>query len=176
MKCMALAAVALLALLPTVKAASQAKLVRPERAEVVFIDPDKFTDARDGYTGTDAGREAILNQLRDYMLEQAQIYIPPSEKLIVSVTDVDLAGDFEPWRGSQWDNVRIVKDIYPPRMNVDFRLVDGTGKLIKGGTRKLTNLAFMTELTVQFQDDPLRYEKTLLHDWFRSEFPRAKAN
>ena len=41
--------------------------------------------------------------------------VPEGDKLTITFTDIDLAGDFEPWRGPQWDEVRIVKAIYPPR-------------------------------------------------------------
>ena len=138
------------------------------------MDPDKFTDVRDSYTATDAGRDGLLNQIRDYMLDEAKRLIPEGDKLFISVTDIDLAGDFEPWRGPRWDDVRIVKDIYPPRVNLSFRLTDATGKVIKQGKRNLSDLAFMMKITTTFRDDPLRHEKTLIDDWFRDEFAGLK--
>jgi hypothetical protein len=146
-----------------------------QRTQVVFVDPDKFTDARDSYNGTDSGRDAILDQLREYMQTEAKRYLPDGDKLSVSVTDVDLAGDFEPWRGPQWDDVRVVKDIYPPRIKLSFQLTDSTGKVLKEGTRDLRDLAFMMKITMSFHDDPLRHEKQLLDDWFAEEFRGLKA-
>ena len=145
-----------------------------QRAEVVFVHPEKFTDARDSYMGTDAGRDAILAQLRNYMLEEARRMIPAGDHLSISVTNVDLAGDFEPWRGPNWDDVRIVKDIYPPRMDLSFRLTDASGRVIKEGTRHLQDLAFMMKITPGFQDDPLRHDKGLIDDWFHDEFGGMK--
>lgn len=162
---------AVFAALPLVKAASPTPA---PRAEVVFVAPEKFTDVRDSYTSSDAGRDGILDQIRDYMLDEAKRFLPEGDKLFVSVTDIDLAGDFEPWRGPRWDDVRIVKDIYPPRINLSFRLTDPTGKVIKEGKRNLSDLSFMMKITTTFRDDPLRHEKTLIDDWFRDDFGSLK--
>lgn len=176
MKSTTLLLAAMLAATPLMKAATATPANDPnQRAQVVFVDPDKFTDARDSYNGTDSGRDAILDQLRDYIQSEAKRYLPDGDKLAVSVTDVDLAGDFEPWRGPQWDDVRVVKDIYPPRIKFSFKLTDNSGKTIKEGTRDLRDLAFMMKITMAFRDDPLRHEKQLLDDWFAEEFRGLKA-
>jgi hypothetical protein len=166
---------ALLAATPMVKAATAATKPAPvQRAEVVYVDPDKFTDVRDSYTGTDAGRDDLLDQLRDHVLDQARRKLPEGYKLFMSVTDVDLAGDFEPWRGPRWDDIRIVKDIYPPRMVFSFRLTDPTGRVVKEGNRDLRDNAFMMKITMAFRDDPLRHEKQMIDDWFADEFRDVK--
>lgn len=171
-----IAAALTLTAMPLTKAAVQNPKTpaAPPRAEVVFVAPEKFTDARDSYTGSDRGRDAILNQLREYVQDEAQRFVPADNRLYVSVTDVDMAGDFEPWRGPSWDEVRIVKDIYPPRIDLSFRLTDATGRVIKEGTRNLRDNTFLFHMTVQFRDDPLRHEKALIDDWFRGEFRGLK--
>lgn len=175
MKLVMLFFTALVAVAPLTKAATNpSKAPAPQRADVVFVAPDKFTDVRDSYTTTDSGRDAILDQIRSYMLDEARRFIPEGDHLYVSVTDVDLAGDFEPWRGPRWDDVRIVKDIYPPRMALSFRVTDANGQVIKEGARHLQDLAFMMKITPGFQDDPLRHEKAMIDDWFHDEFRDLK--
>lgn len=83
----------------------------PATVEVVFFEPEKFTDVRDGYMGSDKGRDATLDMLKDYLTGRAVRGLTAGQKLAITVMDVDLAGDFEPWRGSQWGDVRIVKEI-----------------------------------------------------------------
>ena len=163
---------AMTAALPLAKAATPAPSTPPadSHAQIVFVDPEHFTDARDSYTGTEAGRDAILDQLRAYMESEAKRFIPSEDHLYVSVTDVDLAGEFEPWRGGQWDDVRIVKDIYPPRINLSFRVTDASGQVIKEGKRNLTNPTFLMTVDSPLRNDQLRHEKTLLDDWFHNEF------
>lgn len=171
MKPMTLFLAAVVAAAPFAHAASKAsKPASAPKAEVVYVAPEKFTDVRDSYTGSDAGRDATLDQMREYFIDEANRFLPDGTKLFVSVTDVDLAGDFEPWRGPRWDDVRIVKDIYPPRISLSFRVTDASGQLVKEGKRDLRDLAFMMKLSVGFRDDPLRNEKALIDDWFRDEF------
>ncbi len=143
------------------------------RAEVLFFEPQKFTDVKDSSMG-DSERTTYLEQIRDHLLEQAKYYVPEGHKLAVTFTDIDMAGDFEPWRGPRWDDVRIVKDIYPPRMTLTFRLTDAEGNVVKEGKRDLKDLAFMMKISMSFRDDSVRHEKALLDDWLRAEFPRVR--
>ena len=71
------------------------------------------------------------------------------------------------------DDVRIVKDIYPPRIDLQFRVRDAKGNVIKEGERKLRDLSFMMNLRLN-NHDPLRYEKTLIDDWMRKDVRPTK--
>jgi len=166
--------ISVLALGPALLAAPLEKTVIA-RAEVLFFEPTKFTDVRDSYMG-DFTRTTYLDQIRDYLLEQARYYVPEGHLLSVTFTDVDMAGDFEPWLGPRFDDIRIVKDIYPPRLDLTFRLTDAEGRVVKEGKRELRDLAFMMKITMGFRDDPVRHEKALLDDWLRSDFPRVRKN
>jgi hypothetical protein len=146
---------------------------RVPNVEVQFFEPTKFTDVKDSYMG-DYQRTTYLDSLRDYVIEQSKYYVPAGWQLVVTFTDIDMAGDFEPWRGPRFDDIRIVKDIYPPRINLSFQLVDAEGHVVKEGKRELKDLAFMMKINMSFRDDPVRHEKALLDDWFRAEFPRVK--
>ena len=150
------------------------KAKAPSPVEVVYVDAEKFTDVRDGFYGTDAGRENTLNLIKEHLVTQAERQLAAGQKLTVTFTDIDLAGDYEPWRSGQWADVRIVKDIYPPRMVFSFRLTGADGKVIKEEKRDLRDMAFMMKITMGFRDDPLRHEKALLDDWLSEEFRPAK--
>lgn len=145
----------------------------PERVEIVFLEPEKFTDVRDSYMGSDKGRDATLAQIGDHLRSRASALVPEGMKLAITITDVDLAGDFEPWHGARFDDVRIVKDIYPPRIALAFRLTDANGEVVKQGQRELRDLSFMMKLSID-RNDSLRHEKALLDDWLREDFRPAK--
>ncbi len=147
----------------------------PAQVEVVFFEPKNFTDVRDSYQGdSEKARDATLADLRDYLIKNARKYLAPGQKLTVTVTNVDLAGEFEPWRGAQFDSVRIVRDIYPPCIDLTFRLTDADGQVIKQGKRELRDSAFLMKITMAFHDDPLRHEKALLDDWVSDELGGLK--
>jgi hypothetical protein len=143
----------------------------PPRAEVTFSDPDKFTDAADGQRGSDYGREGNLAELKDYIVRRANSQIPEGQKLLVTITDVDLAGEIEPWRSPQFQDVRIVKDIYAPRIDLSFKLLDASGAVVKEGTRQLRDMTFTMNIYPN-RNDPRVYEKGLLDNWIRSEFAK----
>lgn len=144
--------------------------------EVAFFEPENFTDIRDSFMGnSDAARRATLTELQHYLVRRATRYLAPGQKLSITVTDIDLAGDFEPGRGPQWDDIRIVKDIYPPRINLSFRLAESDGRIVREGKRELRDDVFLMKLSIS-RDDPLRHEKALLDDWLSAEFRLLKRN
>jgi hypothetical protein len=143
------------------------------RTTVVFFEPEKFTEVSDRYNGTDQGRADILDLLKDYIQERAQSFVREGEKLSITITDVDLAGDYEPWRGAFTHDIRIVKDIYPPRISLSFKLTGADGEVIKQGTRDLKNLGFLQSIAPPVNES-YRHEKALIDDWLRAEFARKK--
>ena len=146
----------------------------PARVEVIFDHPEKFSDVKDGEFGTEKGRDAILDQIREFVIARAEKALPAGQKLTITFTDIDLAGDYEPWRGPQFSDVRIVKSIYPPRLTFGFKVTDAAGKTVKEGKEDLRDLAFDMRLTIDRQD-PLRYENDILKDWVHSALPAAKS-
>ena len=102
-----------------------------------------IADVGDRFDDTDRNRDYILGELRKHLQDRAEGYLAEGQKLTVTITDVDLAGEFEPWRGPAAADVRIVKEIYPPRIKLSFRLTDASGAVVKQGERELTNLNFL---------------------------------
>ncbi len=162
----------LLAVAPVFAAHAATRPAVVQRADVLFFEPAKFTDFRDSYMG-DAERTTYAEQIRDHLNDQARFYVPLGQMLQVTFIDIDMAGDFEPWRGPQFDQIRIVKDLYPPRMVLAFRLVDAEGNVLKEGRRELRDISFMLKLHISMHDT-LRHEKALLDDWLRAELPRVR--
>ena len=142
-----------------------------ERIHVVFVEPEKFTDAR--RADFKPNSEAILDAIAKFMQEMGEETIPRDMNLDIRVTDVDLAGNFEPWRGPQSDQVRITNQLYPPRFALEYRVIDARGQVIQSGKRDLSDLNYQLR-TFYPMDDYLRYEKDLLRHWFRTEFGKLK--
>lgn len=137
------------------------------RVNVIFDHPENFTDVKDSNMPTDSGRDAILSRLREFLVREASRTLPAGDDLTITFTDIDLAGDFEPWRGPQWDEVRVVKDIYPPAFKFTYSITDSSGKVLKQGTENIRDLNFQTRLVLD-TSDTLRYEKDILKDWVRA--------
>lgn len=134
---------------------------------VTYHEPEKFTDAQSTFgSGYD---QSYLDQLSNELKRTAKQYVKADQKLDVTVTDVDLAGEFNPSR-SGLNDVRIIKEIYRPRIALTFKLTGADGKVIKEGDRTLTDSYFMTNVLTVNRDEPLFYDKNLIATWVRDEF------
>lgn len=140
-------------------------------AHVDFVKPESFTDAGRNYAG--AERDDNLGKLSRHITAEAARRLPADETLDVWVTDVDLAGYYDP-RQTFAHEVRIVKDAYPPRINLRFRLTRADGGVVKEGERRLVDRSFLARAQ-RYPLDGLGYEKMMLDTWLRHEFPEGRA-
>jgi hypothetical protein len=127
------------------------------RVQVEYRHPEKFADARD----------LSFPELTRYLERRAAPLLRQEERLQILFTDIDRAGEREPWRRDLHD-VRIVRNVYPPRIDLSFRLIGADGAVLKEGQRTLRDAAFMISGSF-YRDDPLRCEKALLEDWLERE-------
>jgi len=137
--------------------------------DVIFVQPEKFTDCKDEYMDTGRGRESILAEFRRTIQGTASRYLPAGDRLEIRITDIDLAGDFEPWRNIGNEDIRYLREIFPPRVALEFRLKGPGGQVIRAGNRRLQSPGFMMSGGFP-SSDPLRYEKEMLRDWIVREF------
>ena len=145
----------------------------PGAISVSWSDPAQFSEARENRRESAAAREAWLSALSVHLAEQAAAVLPRNEKLQVRITDVRRAGGYEPWRGPQADNVRIVRDVSAPRITLAFKRLDAGGGVLDSGQRELRDLNFLMR-SRRYGSDPLGYEKLLLDDWVGKEFGFAR--
>jgi hypothetical protein len=139
---------------------------KPDDVTVTFKDSDKYTDAREMANGPTS--QYYLDELAKHLKEQAARRLTAGQKLVVTVTDIDLAGDILPGSTS---NIRVIKEIYTPKMNLHFQLLDSAGAVVKEGDRHLTDLNYMqTVMPIVGQNEPLRYDKALITNWVSKEF------
>ena len=140
----------------------------PGNVTVTYDHPENFTETKKIRALSPQVRDDdYLQTLKTYMQDRAGKMLPPGDHLDIVVTDIDRAGNFEPWRPYPMSDVRIIKDIYPPRIDLRFRLLDASGKVIREGTRKLRDPAFMYDGIATSGNDNLRYEKGLIDRWLR---------
>lgn len=142
------------------------------RVEVVFVEPEKFADVREALYDTDRANEQVLQELRTYLERTGSYYLQPGQSLQIRITDIDLAGDFEPWHGPDFDHIRILKEIYPPSVTLEFRLTGADGKVRSEGRRELRELGYLMTIGMPSWDH-LRFEKEMLRAWLWREFKRV---
>lgn len=142
--------------------------------EVEWVEPQKYTDVRPSNESRKRFRERTFTQLEEHMSELAA-ELPETYKLSMTVTDLDLAGQVFPsnfvglGNGAAGD-IRVIKDVFIPRMAFDYQLVDENGTVIASGTEvKLRDMNFRNGLVRRFEHEPYVYEKQMIEDWFMDE-------
>ena len=135
--------------------------------EVNFQSPEEFTDMNRSYSSLKEADRGYLSELQRHIEQRGASRIPAGHTLAVTITDVDMAGQFEPERGAQFTDVRMVRSIYPPRIDLNYRLTDQNGAVVSEGERQLRNQSFEWTASPVDQHDPLRYEKALIDDFLR---------
>lgn len=137
---------------------------------VRWEDPEQFSEIKYSHNRSESRRGTWVEQLATYLRSRAQKRLPAGQRLDVDITDIELAGDYEPWLGPQFYDTRFMRDIYPPRITLTFKHTGADGTVIAEGERKLSDMGYLMGVSgATFDSDPLRYEKHLLDRWLARE-------
>jgi hypothetical protein len=144
----------------------------PERVQVAWAPTESLSEVKDNPMQRGWLRpKDWTHELGDYLRKRADHVLPTGEQLTVTIDDIKLAGAFEPWRTSAAQDIRFMKDIYPPRMDLHYSLTSADGTVLRQGENKLRDGGYL-QRSVPTSTDPLRYDKRLIDDWLRKEFGR----
>lgn len=146
--------------------AAAAAVTPPDNVSVRYSNPRHFTEARRSFRVHVIDADAYLKPLKSYITRRASRILAAGQRLDIEVTDVDRAGEYEPWRGAVFNDVRIVRNAYPPRIDLNFILYGANGKVPPEGSRKLRDASFLSR-SAGTDPDSLRYEKSLIDLWLR---------
>ncbi len=147
--------------------ARAAEAAAAAKTEVIFDHPENFKDIKTGSLSSEKGEQGQLEILRKGIVSTADNYLPDGCKLTMIFTDIDLAGDFEPWRGAQADDIRIIKDIYPPDYKFTWKVTDAGGRVLKEGKENLRDIDFQMKASSIDREEPLGNDLAVLNDWLR---------
>lgn len=144
--------------------------------QVSWTDPAQFTEIRTSSNRFEAQSGNWVYQLADALRKSAVKRLPAGQTLEVQFTDIKRAGDFEPQHGPRANDIRIMRDVYPPRITLNFTLRDANGGVLQEGTDvKLIGLNYLQNgVGLRGNSDPLRYEEQLLDDWLRKLLPPTR--
>jgi hypothetical protein len=139
-----------------------------------FDNVDEFTDF-----SVSGMSEADTQSQLEYALDRfAQRHLkntlPEGYTLEITFTDIDMAGDIQPWRNRDYEDIRYVESIYPPRLDFRYVLRDQRGKEILSGEERLRDLSFDLALPPIGFNDSFAYELQMLKDWARKKIAPLK--
>lgn len=145
-----------------------------DAVSIDWTDPNQFSDIRYSGNRYEAEQGNWVVDLATYLQKQAGKKLADGQQLQITITDIRRAGMYEPGRGLNMDRIRVIKDIYPPRVTLNFSLKGADGQVIAEGERKLVDSAFMLGGGLPTDTDPLRYEKRMLDEWVNKELGPKK--
>lgn len=145
--------------------------------EINWQNPENYRDVRPTSETRTSFREHVFSQLGEYMEKLAET-LPDQHTLQITVTDLDLAGEVWPASfvglGTSASDVRIIKNIDIPRISFSYSMRSNNKNnkdVVKQGEVDLKDMGFMDRPNRFFDSDNLRYEKTMLKNWFEDTFP-----
>lgn len=130
---------------------------------IVWQNPQNFRDIKSSGELQSRYEKRLFETLTTNINKEAVKLLKPTQKLELIVTDVDLAGDMRPTFGASANDLRVVKDIYPPRMTFSYQVFDN-GYLIIAGDERLSDIGFLTGIPPQ-NGRSFIYETQMLTDW-----------
>lgn len=139
--------------------------------KVSWQTPEKFTDIRPG-SGTKKAYQKKVITAFDKIWADFAGKLPAGYSLEILVTDLDLAGDVEPLfningAARSSNDIRVVKDIYFPRMTLDYVLYDSAKTEVGRATAvKIKDMGFMQSGNIGLKNREFAYEQRMLEKWF----------
>lgn len=143
----------------------QMSSVKAAEVEVKWTNPDKYTDIKAGEGHRKKFQEQTFKTLEEHFAKMAKM-LPEQQKLLLDVTNLDLAGDVN--YGIK--RIRIIKDIFTPRMKFSYQLLNADNTVAKSEEVSLNDMGFLMHNNLKYRSESLKYEKKMLDDWFRKTF------
>lgn len=135
-------------------------------SEVTWTEPDSYVDIRHGTESKKSYQKHVFTNLEKHIAEIAE-KLPEGQTLKMDFKDVDLAGDV---RFGTMDRIRVVKDMYSPRLEFSYKVVDKDGNVISEGEENIRDMNFLYGQPLKYKNESFGYEKKILDDWFKDTF------
>lgn len=133
---------------------------------VEFPGAERYTDVRDRWVRTAPERNLNLKALRRHLEKAAARRLPPGETLTIRFTDIDLAGDYNTPLTGPGQDIRVITDLYPPRLAFDWERRSSDGAVIASGSESLRDFGFLSH-GAQRRSERLAFERRLLDGWLQ---------
>ena len=138
---------------------------------IEWHNPKKFRDLDSSLGLQSRFEQHFFDVMTKNINKEAVKILKPDQKLIMTVTDVDLAGDLRPTFGATSNDIRIVKDVYPPRIKFSYKVMQGE-TVVVSGEEKLRDMNFLHGITRSNQR-PYEYETEMMRSWFKKTLSKS---
>lgn len=137
--------------------------------KVEYKDYKKFTDIKPANEARGAYEKRVMASF-DKMFADLAEKLPEGYSWNVVVTDIDLAGDVNHMFTQTGQQIRVIKDIFIPRVNFSYTLVDQNKATVLQETElKLKDMGFMSRTSSSRSHQALEHERVMLERWFKDK-------
>lgn len=141
--------------------------VQAAQVEVKWSNPDKYSDIFPGEGHRKHFKERTFKSFEKHFAKLANS-LPENQKLVLDITNVDLAGDVH--FGGGIKRIRVVKDIFFPRLEFSYQLLAADKSVITTQEVSLKDMSFLMHGRSRYSSRSLSYEKEMLDRWFKKTF------
>ncbi|MBC3875648.1 DUF3016 domain-containing protein [Undibacterium flavidum] len=129
---------------------------------------DDFTEINPGHETKEHFRERLTKEFEDVFAALAK-KLPDGYQLTVNVSDIDLAGDIRPGASFSVSQIRIMREIYWPRMNFSYELKNSQQEVIAQAKEELRDMDYLHRVRIPSGRTSFEYEEKMLNDWFKKQ-------
>jgi hypothetical protein len=134
---------------------------------VHFHEPMQFTDFKETSFPSERMTRALMVDFARAIRRATLRHLPEGYSIQVTFNDIDLAGQLASEMGASDQDVRVIRDIYPPRLRFVYTVRGPTGEVLAEGEENLSDLNFMASVPHLRRQDPFIYETELFRNWVR---------
>ena len=157
----------LFSLMLTSMIASQVPVFAGE-AKVNWQEPEKYTDIRPSNESRDNFKERVFKEFNAMFSTMAK-KLPDGYQMEITVTDLDLAGDVNGMYSQLGRDIRVVKELYWPRMSFSYILKNDKNEVIGSAKEEVKDMNFMMSTGMHSNVSSFDYEEKMLNDWFNAQ-------
>jgi len=133
-----------------------------------LISPSGFKDFSYRDEGVDETARIFDDQFQAWFVPAASKVLPAGQRLHLRILDIDMAGDIQPWRNNRYEPLRYIEFGHPPRMTLEYQIIDPAGGVLAEGREELVDASFDIRPPTIRQDEPFAYEFVMLERWLKS--------
>lgn len=153
-----------------------ATTVAAGEVKVEYKDYKKFTDMKPANEARGSYEKRTMANFDKIFADLAK-QLPEGYSWNVVVTDIDLAGDVDYMFTQTGQQIRVIKDIFIPRINFSYTLLDQNKVMVaEEKDFKLKDMGFMTRINNSRANQPYEHERLMLERWFKEKIQPVVAS
>lgn len=136
--------------------------------EVKFIEPKKFRDVDLSGFNKSKSIETVKAQMQRLFNDVAEETIDKSNKLVIEVTNIDLAGRIDYFFGPDRRDIRVIKNNDFYRLEFNYRLEDKSGNVSKQGQAEIKEFLRHSPKKIRYgKYETVSYMRSDILDWMK---------